>query len=179
MSINGLRQKSWSPYAVGASIGVLSWVAFATADRGLGITTPFESSAALFFGALAPASPGSSAYLAEHSPKIDWEWMLVVGVFLGSFLSSKLSKDRGHPTVPPLWRTRFGNSRALRLGLAFVGGLVMMLGARLADGCTSGHGITGALQLAVSSWAFIALAFGAAILTAYALFGNPQTLGGE
>lgn len=169
--MRSVRAKSWSPYAVGAGLGILSWLAFATADRGLGITTAFEFSAGLM--------AGSAAYLAEHQPKIDWEWMLVLGVFIGSFLSSKLSGDREHATVPPAWRNRFGSSIGLRLASAFAGGFVMMIGARLARGCTSGHGITGALQLAVSSWIFIALAFGAAIATALALYGRPRALGGE
>jgi uncharacterized membrane protein YedE/YeeE len=177
-----LRSKSWSPYAVGVGIGVLSWFAFATAGRGLGITTAFEYTAALLDGALAPSAKASSAYFADHTPKIDWEWMAVVGVFLGSFLSSKLSGDRRHPLIPPMWRERLGGSVWLRMGLAFVGGLVMMLGARLARGCTSGHGITGVLQLAVSSWVFIALAFAVAIATALTLYGRPhvkQMKGGE
>lgn len=166
-----VRAKSWSPYAVGVGIGILSWFAFATADHGLGITTAFEHSAGLI--------AGGSAYRAEQHPKIDWEWMLVLGVFIGSFLSSKLSGDRTHAIVPPMWRNRFGSSIGLRMAAAFVGGLVMMVGARLARGCTSGHGITGTLQLAVSSWIFITLAFGIAIVTALAMYGRPRTIGGE
>lgn len=169
--MNGLRSKRWSPYAVGVGIGVLSWFAFATARHGLGITTPFESAMAMVARAL-PTS--SNPYFADHTPKVDWEWMLVVGVFLGSFLSSKLSGDRNHATVPPLWRERFGGSVKLRLGLAFAGGVLMMIGARLARGCTSGHGITGALQLAVSSWIFISLAFVTAIVVALTMFGRPS-----
>lgn len=168
--MTGMRAKSWSPYAVGVGIGVLSWFAFATAHRGLGITTPFEYSAALVTRSLTPTAAATRSYFAEHTPKIDWEWMVVVGVFLGSYLSSTLSDDRRHPVVPRLWRARFGDSVALRMGLAFTGGGVMMLGARLARGCTSGHGITGALQLAVASWIFIALAFGAAIATAMLVY---------
>jgi len=177
--MRGLGAKSWSPYAVGVGIGVLSWYAFATAGQGLGITTPFESAAALAHRALAPAAEATSAYFAEHTPKIGWEWMVVVGVFLGSLFSSKASGDRTHATVPPMWRRRFGGSVPLRMVGAFVGGAVMMLGARLAGGCTSGHGITGALQLAVSSWIFISLAFLFASTTAMTLFGRPRTTEGE
>jgi uncharacterized protein len=32
------------------------------------------------------------------------------------------------------------------------GGAIMAFGARMAGGCTSGHGISGTLQLAVGSW---------------------------
>ena len=59
-----------------------------------------------------------------------------------------------------------------RLGGAFAGGALMMFGARLARGCTSGHGITGALQLAVSSWIFVGLAFAVAAVTALTLYGR-------
>jgi len=49
---------------------------------------------------------------------------------------------------------------AKRFVAAFLGGIVIMYGARLAGGCTSGHGISGGLQLAVSSWLFLAVMFG-------------------
>ena len=48
----------------------------------------------------------------------------------------------------------------------------MVLGARIAGGCTSGHGISGTLQLAVQSWSFIGLAFLVAVVTAFLLFGK-------
>jgi uncharacterized protein len=174
-----LRAVGWSPYAVGVGIGILSWFAFATADHGLGITTAFEHTAALIDRAVLPAERVGNPYFESQSPKIGWEWMLVLGVFFGSYLSSKLSGDRRHAAVPPLWRDRFGSSVPLRMASAFAGGAFMMFGARLARGCTSGHGITGALQLALSSWIFMPLAFLVAIVTALTLYGRPQTQGGE
>ena len=51
---NLFTMKSWSPYVVGAAIGVLSWFAFASADQPIGITTPFEHTAALAEKAVAP-----------------------------------------------------------------------------------------------------------------------------
>ena len=38
---NPFTMKSWSPYVVGVGVGVLSWVAFATADKPLGVSTAF------------------------------------------------------------------------------------------------------------------------------------------
>ncbi len=170
--MKGLRVVSWSPYAAGAGIGFVSWFAFATVDRGIGITTAFEHSVALVGQALVPHQAGIQSYVTVHKAVIDWEWMLVLGVVLGSFISARLSSDRQHPTVPTLWRQRFGDSRVLRFVLAFIGGAVMMLGARMARGCTSGHGITGVLQLAVSSWVFIGLAFLTAIASAFGIYGR-------
>jgi len=47
-----------------------------------------------------------------------------------------------------------------------------MFGARLAQGCTSGHGISGSLQLAVSSWVFVGAFFAVGLATALLLFGR-------
>ena len=172
--MNPLTMKSWSPYVIGALIGVLSWFAFATADKPLGITTAFEYTAALTERAVAPQAARTNEYYSdpERTPKIDWEWMLVVGVLIGAFLSSKLSKDRTSQSVPPLWRWRFGDSTAKRFAGAFLGGALMMFGARLAGGCTSGHGISGALQLAVSSWIFVLLLFASGVATAFLIYGK-------
>lgn len=175
--MNPLRRKIWSPYAVGVAIGVLSWFSFATADRQIGITTAFEYTAALAEKAAAPNLAARNTYFAEKAkenkpPKIDWEWMLVVGVFIGAFASSKLSGDRPAVRVPDLWRWRFGDSVARRYIGAFIGGLIMMFGARMAQGCTSGHAISGFLQLALSSWIFAPVMFAAAVATAFILYGK-------
>jgi uncharacterized membrane protein YedE/YeeE len=47
-----------------------------------------------------------------------------------------------------------------------------MFGARMAKGCTSGHGISGNMQLAKSSWLFSAVFGSMSALTARALFGG-------
>ncbi|WP_243689464.1 YeeE/YedE thiosulfate transporter family protein [Geotalea toluenoxydans] len=96
----------------------------------------------------------------------------MVGVFLGAFAGSKLSGDRSPERVPPLWRWRFGDSPIRRYIGAFGGGFIMMLGARIAQGCTSGHGISGALQLALSSWMFAPLIFAVAVGTAFLIYGK-------
>ena len=94
---NPLKMKSWSPYVVGAGIGVLSWFAFATANKPIGVTTAFEYSAALTEKAAAPqvTQPFLDVKAKDNkSPKIDWEWMLVLGVLIGAYASSKMSGDR-------------------------------------------------------------------------------------
>lgn len=172
---NPLRMQSWSPYVAGLGIGILSWFAFATADHPIGITTAFENTAVLTAQAVTPAlaKPLVERKEAEgKGPKIGWEWMLVVGVFLGAWLSAALGNDREPRKVPPLWKWRFGPGVAKRFVGAFFGGAVMMFGARLAQGCTSGHGISGSLQLAVSSWIFVVLIFASGVATAYLLYGR-------
>ncbi len=174
---NPFRMKSWSPYVVGAGIGLLCWFAFATAGHPIGITTAFENTAALTEKAVVPGIEQTNLFYAERakekkSPRIGWEWMLVVGVFIGAWASAKLSDDRTDQKVPPLWEWRFGPSVAKRFAGAFFGGALMMFGARLAQGCTSGHGISGALQLAVSSWIFVAVIFASGVSTAFLVYGK-------
>ena len=173
---NVLARPSWSPWIVGAGIGLLSWFTFATADHAIGITSAFEHTAALVGRAVAPGLEQGSYFTDARAdgdvPKIGWEWMLVAGVFLGALVSSRLSGDRPAETVPPLWRERFGDRPAVRYIGAFLGAALMMLGARVAGGCTSGHAISGVLQLAASSWVFAPTMFGTATLTAFALFGR-------
>ena len=56
-----------------------------------------------------------------------------------------------------------------RAPIAFLGGFVMLLGARIAGGCTSGHGISGIAQLSVGSTLAVAAMFAGGILTAMLL----------
>jgi hypothetical protein len=46
----------------------------------------------------------------------------------------------------------------------------MGIGARWAGGCTSGHGISGTLQLAVSSWLAVLCFFAGGVATAMILY---------
>jgi hypothetical protein len=175
--VSFLSMRSWSPWVVGAAIGMLSWFSFATVDKPIGITTAFEYTAALATRAVAPTTAQTNPYYSapEKSPKINWEWMLVVGVFAGAFASSKLSGDRTPVVVPARWAERFGTAASKRFAGAFIGGALLMVGARLAGGCTSGHGISGALQLAVSSWVFLITIFTTGVIAAMALYGRHGT----
>jgi uncharacterized protein len=72
--------------------------------------------------------------------------------------------------VPDVWKERFGPSATKRFVAAFLGGVIIMYGARLAGGCTSGHGISGGLQLALSSWLFLAVMFATGLAVSAVLF---------
>ena len=167
-----LTMPEWSPHVVGIGIGLLSCVAFVLSDKPIGCSTAFARTSGMLEQLVRGPKVRDMAYFRQVVPEIDWEWMLVIGVFIGATLSATLSGDRQAPEVSPVWRARFGDSQALRLTAAFVAGGLMMFGARLAQGCTSGHGISGTLQLAISSWLFILLAFGIATVTAWIVYGR-------
>ena len=163
-----------SPYVIGTSLGLLNAFAFATAKRGLGVTSAFESGAALTERRLAPDATRINEYVRqrEEVPKIDWESLLVLGVYAGSYLSARTASERTASVMSRAWSRRFGPSRLKRYAAAFLGGAIMMFGARMAKGCTSGHALTGVSQLALSSWVFTPLMFGSAALVARLLYGK-------
>ena len=176
---NVLAARKWNPYVVGVGIGALSWVTFLTMDKALGTSSSFVHAAGLLIGTVAPGhvtGPAANAYfvkeVSEKTPMFDWQFFLVIGVFLGALVSSRLSGDRAPEKVPGLWAWRFGASPAVRYAAAFAFGAIMLFGARLAGGCTSGHGISGGLQFALSSWVFFVTFFASGIATAFALFGT-------
>jgi uncharacterized membrane protein YedE/YeeE len=73
-----------------------------------------------------------------------------------------------------MWAARFGPGRAKRGVLAFLGGAVAMFGARLAGGCTSGHGLSGTLQLALSGLIVMAALMAGGVLTARLLYSGGE-----
>src|ERR1035438_9020696 len=99
-----LRMKRWSPYLVGALIGALSWFSFFSMDRPIGVSTAISRTAGMIAGTVAPGSVARNAYFSKFPPVVDWEWMLVVGLALGAFVSSRLSGDRQEEPVERVWR---------------------------------------------------------------------------
>lgn len=165
----------WSPYLVGAGIGVLSWITFLVMGEALGTSTTFVRAVGVVEGAISETHVRENSYLAKYlvgKPAIDWQFALVLMLPIGAFLAARLAGSTRREHVPSIWAARFGPSRALRYAGAFVGGALLLFGARLADGCTSGHGISGGLQLAVSSWTFTLCLFAAGVSVALPLYGK-------
>ncbi len=162
-----------SPYWVGAGIGVLSWAAFAIAKDPLGVTGPLsrfgQPVAAPILGADAVAG---NAYWSPMPFSWDYGVLFLVGMVAGAFVCSVATGTFRLEFMPRFWRERFGPSLTKRALAAFFGGAALMYGARLAGGCTSGHGISGGLQLALSSWVFLIVIFATALVVSRLVFGR-------
>jgi len=100
--------------------------------------------------------------------------MFVLGIFFGSLIASTTSGSFLWKALPDMWEERFGPSRVKRGVVAFLGGTVAMFGARLADGCPSGHGLSGLMQLAVSGFIALACFFLGGLLIARILYGGGE-----
>jgi len=167
-----MKTHRWNPYLVGALIGLLSILTFSLADKPIGMSTGIAQAAgACALPMMGADGVAANSYWAKKAvPAWDYSSLFVLGAFLGAMGSALLSGCFKLESVPAIWRERFGGSVGKRMIAAFMGGVVIIFGARLADGCTSGHGISGALQLAVSSWTFFIAMFASGIVTAFILF---------
>ncbi len=165
-----LTEVRWSPYVAGIGIGILSWFTFLISRKPLACSTSFARASGMIEKLFAGKEVDLKPYYQKIGLVVDWQWMLVVGIVIGSLISALLSGDFQWVWVPSLWETTFGDNPYLRVVVALFGGVCIGFGARWAGGCTSGHGISGTLQLAVSSWISAVCFFIGGIITAHIIF---------
>ena len=103
---------------------------------------------------------------------LDYGVIFLLGLMLGSFTSALLTGSLRIELMHSNWRQRFGGSVSKRFIAAFSGGVVILYGARMAGGCTSGHAISGGLQLALSSWVFLIVMFASGLVCSALVFGT-------
>jgi hypothetical protein len=167
-----LSLKEWSPYLVGIGIGLLNCIAFLLSDKPLACSTAYSRTSGMIEGLYLGPRVAEKPYYKKFPPAIEWDWMLVLGIIIGAFISAMLSDQFRFEWVPGKWAEVFGDMPFARWIVAFIGGIIMGIGARWANGCTSGHGISGTLQLAVSSWLAAICFFIGGIITAMLIYGG-------
>jgi len=112
-------------------------------------------------------------YAENIANPINYSFIFVLAMIAGAFISSRIggptptSQDR---TAPLVWRQRFGEDPAGRYVTVFFAGILVLFGARLAGGCTSGHMMSGMMQTSLSGYLFALGAFAAAIPAAVLIY---------
>ena len=132
--MNWLTKEKWSPYIAGALTGLLMISSVWAAGKYFGASTTFVRSAGMVEKVFNAERVSKIDYFVKEVPKIDWQWMFVVGILIGSLIASRASGSFQWKALPDMWEGRFGPSRGKRALAAFTGGLIAMFGARLADG---------------------------------------------
>jgi len=103
-------------------------------------------------------------YAKSVSHPLNYGFVFVFSMVLGGMLSSALSAGgEKAPQIPLCHKKRFGDSAGRRYLMAFIGGVLVLWGARLAGGCTSGHMMSGMMQTSLSGYLFALAAFAVAI----------------
>ena len=132
------------------------------ADRPIGASTyvPY------FAGVVFDLDPSKYSYLKEIENPGAWEGVMLLGALFGGFITSVfITKSFRISLIPTGWKKYKNNSVLSRLIWSFVSGFFMIIGARLAGGCTSGHFMSGMSQMAISSMIFGAVVLITVIVT--------------
>jgi uncharacterized protein len=169
--LNYLRKEEWSPYVAGALLGVVGVLAVALSHSLLGASGSFENLAGLIGKALAPKLFDNLYFNFIMPPGITWQVILLVGVFFGGMLGALTARTwKLRWTPDKQWSTIFGPERWKRWGVAFVGAIVLEIGAGIAGGCTSGLAISGGMLLAPAAFLFIGGMFVTGIVTSLFIY---------
>lgn len=166
-----LTAAQWSPYLAGAGVGVIAVLSFLLANRPLGCSTAFAKTSGMVERAVRGEAAKEHQYYRKFAPTVDGTWMVIPGIVIGAFIAATLSGTFVLSWVPPLWEETFGDDPVVRLVVAIFGGFLLGFGSRWAGGCTSGHGISGSLQLSVNSMIAAACFFIGGIAVAMIIYG--------
>lgn len=128
------EDRGWSPYLAGALSGLVSVFSVWISGHYLGASTTFVRVAGMIEKYIDPDKVAGMDYFIKVVPKVDWQVMFIAGIFLGSLISALTSRSFLFKGVPVMWENRFGKSPVKRGVVAFIGGMIAMFGARLADG---------------------------------------------
>jgi uncharacterized membrane protein YedE/YeeE len=155
------KSKNYKWLISGALLAVLTSVIFLT------VTTDRVLGASGFYPYLGNLLTGNTdnEYFKNIASSGNWEMIFLAGAFLSGLILSLLRKDFKLKLIHENWKEYKGDSAIKRIIWAFAGGILLIFGARLAGGCTSGHIISGGMQLALSSYLFAVTVFGAFLVT--------------
>jgi uncharacterized membrane protein YedE/YeeE len=143
----------------GIGIAVLNAFVFHYADRPIGASTFFPYVSDNIFGVV------NNDYFKQISKPGSWEVLFLAGGLFSGFVLSLIRKDFKIRMIHSNWEKYKGNNFGKRAFWAFFGGFILIFGARMAGGCTSGHVISGGMQLAASSLLFAVFVFAGLLLT--------------
>jgi len=145
----------------GIALAVLEFFVFLSlaTDRAIGASTTYPYLADLLTGTT------QNSYFEKIQQSGNWGLIFLTGAFISGLLLSLIRKDFKIILIHENWRKYRGDSGLQRIIWAFVGGFFLIFGARMASGCTSGHILSGGMQLAVSSLTFAVFAFIGLLIT--------------
>jgi len=146
-----LRRMPWWLGGILMALLLLFTFSVFGADRPFGASTyvPY------FSGILFNLDPEQYPYLKHIENSGAWEGVMLLGALSGGlFTSIFLTKSFRFSILPTGWKKYKNSSITSRLIWSFISGFFLIIGARLAGGCTSGHFLSGMGQTAISSIIF-------------------------
>ncbi len=178
---------NWKPLdwrVGGVALGLVFFLAILLV-RPIGVSTQFVIFGGMLANLVNPdlitktaeGYTSTNAYLDGRYAKsilnpMNYSFVFVIAMMIGAFISARIRGGNGAEDnkVPALWRANFGDNAWLRYGAVFGAGFLVLYGARLASGCSSGHMMSGMMQTSLSGYMFALGAFGAAIPLALIMY---------
>ena len=153
------RDNKWL-YA-GIMLAILDVLVFSKAisNRPIGASTTYPYLADMLAGIT------NNDYVDKIQKSGSWELIFLAGAFLAGLVISLIKKEFKITLIHSNWEKYKGGSAGKRILWSFIGGFILIFGARMAGGCTSGHIISGGMQLAVSSLVFAVFVFAGLLIT--------------
>ena len=146
----------WPFWVGGIAIGVFV-LAFLIGTRNLlGVSTGFADACA-----------------APFDPRMRRSWRLpfLIGIVAGGFIASLLAGGSAPSVEMGMFDARVSGDLAVKALVFTAGGVLLGFGSRLANGCTSGHGIVGTAMLAKSSWIALAVFMVTGVIVTHLIYG--------
>lgn len=158
-SLDGRKNKKW--LITGLAFAVINGIMVLNAvfARPIGASTAYPYLADVITNEI------NNSYFEMISGPGSWELVFLIGAFLAGLLPALYNKTYRLSFVQERWVHYFGTSFKKRLLWAFLGGFLLIFGARIAGGCASGHILSGVMQMSISSLVFALCTFAAFFIT--------------
>ena len=129
----------WPWWLGGIGIGLLVPIMYYFLNTALGVSTGYGN----FLKIIHPSTKLKWLNSETYKDRFNWRFIFVIGMIIGGFLSARAS---GMPILDcgmGLFTETLSWSYVFFILWFFLGGVLLGFGARLANGCTSGHSIHG------------------------------------
>jgi len=142
------KDRKWLVSGIGLALLNAVIMLKVVSDRPIGASTfyPYFSDGV--------AGTTTNGYFDKIQAPGHWEMIFLIGAFFSGLVLSLIRKEFKLVLIHENWKIYEGTSAFNRIGWSFIGGFILIIGARMAGGCTSGHILSGGMQLAISSLVF-------------------------
>ncbi len=147
------RERKW--IVAGIALAILDVAVFSAwlSNRPIGASTGYPYLGDFLSGVT------QNDYFTAIKTSGHWEVIFLAGAFAAGLVISLIKREFKFVLLHENWLRFKGPSPIRRIAWAFVGGFSLIFGARMAGGCTSGHILSGGMQMAFSSLIFAIFVF--------------------
>lgn len=153
------------PIGVSTQFSVLSGIVHSTIDQSVIQEDNNRETGYISSNAYYDKSDGKLAKSIKNP--VNYDFIFVLSIPLGSFVGY-LTRKKKEDVINSqnICKVAENKSFIKKYLPSFIGGFLLLYGARLADGCTSGHMMSGMMQSSASGYVFAGVVFAVAIPTA-------------